>query len=57
MVFRFESVVHYNKDRQGYEVDYSNFNNTIQVDTPLCSARELRDFYRVQDDFRQIGKS
>lgn len=49
-------MVHYNKDRQGYEVDYSNFNQTIQVDTPLCSAHELHDFYRVQDDFRQVGK-
>ncbi|XP_044731658.1 ATP-sensitive inward rectifier potassium channel 11-like isoform X2 [Chrysoperla carnea] len=51
---RFECMVHYNKDRQGYEVDYSNFNQTIQVDTPLCSAHELHDFYRVQDDFRQV---
>jgi len=49
---RFDPVVGYNKDRQGYEIDYSKFNETIQVDTPLCSARELSEFYKVQEDFR-----
>lgn len=50
---RFDPVVGYNKDRQGYEIDYSKFNETIQVDTPLCSARELAEFYSVQGDYRQ----
>ncbi|XP_043479293.1 uncharacterized protein LOC122509359 isoform X2 [Leptopilina heterotoma] len=49
---RFESLVNYSKERQGYEVDYSLFNNTTQVDTPLCSGRELSEFYRVQDELR-----
>ncbi|XP_051171176.1 uncharacterized protein LOC127288025 isoform X3 [Leptopilina boulardi] len=49
---RFESLVNYSKERQGYEVDYSLFNNTTQVDTPLCSGRELAEFYRVQDELR-----
>lgn len=49
---RFDPVVGYNKERQGYEIDYSKFNETIQVDTPLCSARELAEFYTVQGDFR-----
>ncbi|KAJ8892253.1 hypothetical protein PR048_004833 [Dryococelus australis] len=49
---RFEPVVEYNKERQGYEVNYSKFNDTQLVDTPLCSARDLEEFYRVQEDCR-----
>lgn len=49
---RFEPVVCYNKDRQGYEVNYSKFDNTIQVDTPLCSGADLAEFYKMQE---QIG--
>lgn len=50
---RFSTVVNYNTDRQGYDIDYSKFNETIAVDTPLCSARELADFYRMQDDYNK----
>ncbi|CAH0563757.1 unnamed protein product [Brassicogethes aeneus] len=46
---RFEPLVSYNKDRQGYEVNYSKFDNTLAVDTPLCSGAELAEFYRMQD--------
>lgn len=46
---RFESVVSYNRDQQSYEADYSKFNETIQVDTPLCSAQELDDIIRQQE--------
>ncbi|XP_011298555.1 uncharacterized protein [Fopius arisanus] len=49
---RFEPMVSYSKERQGYEVDHSLFNTTTQVDTPLCSGRELAEFYRVQDELR-----
>ncbi|XP_053592914.1 G protein-activated inward rectifier potassium channel 3 isoform X1 [Microplitis demolitor] len=49
---RFEPMVDYSKERQGYEVDHSLFNSTTQVDTPLCSGRELTDFYKIQDDSR-----
>ncbi|XP_066140066.1 G protein-activated inward rectifier potassium channel 3-like isoform X2 [Euwallacea fornicatus] len=38
---RFESLISFRKDSGEYEVDYAVFNNTIAVDTPLCSAREL----------------
>ncbi|KAG5878769.1 hypothetical protein JTB14_020389 [Gonioctena quinquepunctata] len=40
---RFESIVSFKKDSGEYEVDYAKFNNTVEVDTPLCSARELDD--------------
>ncbi|XP_055611806.1 G protein-activated inward rectifier potassium channel 3 isoform X2 [Uranotaenia lowii] len=49
---RFEPVVFYNKENQGYEINYSKFHETHQVDTPLCSARELSEFYKIQDDYR-----
>ncbi|XP_057666450.1 G protein-activated inward rectifier potassium channel 3-like isoform X2 [Diorhabda carinulata] len=45
---RFEPVVSYNKDRQGYEVNYSKFDNTIAIDTPLCSGADLAEFHKMQ---------
>ncbi|XP_076058169.1 G protein-activated inward rectifier potassium channel 4-like isoform X4 [Oratosquilla oratoria] len=38
---RFEPLVSFKKDTGEYAVDYSLFNNTYQVNTPLCSARDL----------------
>ncbi|XP_047024202.1 G protein-activated inward rectifier potassium channel 3 isoform X2 [Helicoverpa armigera] len=52
---RFVPLVTYNRERQGYEVDYSKFEETMQVDTPLCSAKELDEFYGSQGDRRSIG--
>ncbi|XP_017046500.1 G protein-activated inward rectifier potassium channel 3 isoform X2 [Drosophila ficusphila] len=49
---RFDPVVLYNKDLQAYEIDYARFNETTQVDTPLCSARELNEIYKIQEGFR-----
>lgn len=40
---RFVNVVSFRKDTGEYEVDYTLFNNTYDVDTPLCSAKELDD--------------
>ncbi|XP_046391502.1 G protein-activated inward rectifier potassium channel 3-like isoform X2 [Ischnura elegans] len=50
---RFQSLVSFNKSRAGYEVDYSLFNDTYEVDTPLCSAKALAEFYRIQDELRR----
>ncbi|ALC46935.1 Irk2 [Drosophila busckii] len=52
---RFDPVVLYNKDLQAYEIDYARFNETTQVDTPLCSARELNELYKIQEGFRTPG--
>ncbi|XP_023012963.1 G protein-activated inward rectifier potassium channel 3 isoform X3 [Leptinotarsa decemlineata] len=38
---RFQSIVSFKKESGEYEVDYAQFNNTVEVDTPLCSAKEL----------------
>ncbi|PSN50748.1 Inward rectifier potassium channel 2 [Blattella germanica] len=40
---RFEPLVAFKKETGEYEVDYSLFNNTYEVDTPLCSAKSLDD--------------
>ncbi|CAH1719716.1 unnamed protein product [Chironomus riparius] len=40
---RFESVVSFKRETGEYEVDYTLFNNTYEVDTPLCSAKELTE--------------
>ncbi|XP_055377194.1 G protein-activated inward rectifier potassium channel 3-like [Condylostylus longicornis] len=38
---RFESVVNFKKETGEYEVDHIKFNNTYEVDTPLCSSKQL----------------
>jgi potassium inwardly-rectifying channel subfamily J, other len=38
---RFEPVVSFKRETGEYEVDYTLFNNTYEVDTPLCSTRQL----------------
>ncbi|XP_063234501.1 ATP-sensitive inward rectifier potassium channel 12-like isoform X2 [Bacillus rossius redtenbacheri] len=45
---RFEPLVTFRKDTGEYEVDYSLFNNTYEVDTPLCSAKTLDELRRLQ---------
>ena len=38
---RFENMVSYRRDTGEHRVDYSKFNNTYEVQTPSCSARDL----------------
>lgn len=38
---RFEPLVAFKKETGEHEVDYSLFNMTYEVETPLCSAQEL----------------
>ncbi|KAF0294016.1 ATP-sensitive inward rectifier potassium channel 12 [Amphibalanus amphitrite] len=45
---RFEPIIDFKRDTGKYEVDYSRFNSTYQVDTPLCSAAELDQFRKIQ---------
>ncbi|XP_055389221.1 G protein-activated inward rectifier potassium channel 3-like isoform X2 [Condylostylus longicornis] len=40
---RFEHVVNFRKESGEYEVDYMKFNNTYEIDTPLCSAKQLEE--------------
>nr|UZS41054.1 inward rectifier potassium channel 1A [Nilaparvata lugens] len=38
---RFEPLVSFKKETGEHEVDYNLFNNTYEVDTPLCSTQSL----------------
>ncbi|KZR97785.1 Uncharacterized protein APZ42_007145, partial [Daphnia magna] len=44
---RFEPLVSFRKDTGQYAVDYSLFNNTYEVDTPLCSSRDLDELKKT----------
>jgi len=38
---RFQPIITFRKETGEYEVNYTLFNNTYEVDTPLCSAAAL----------------
>lgn len=40
---RFEQIVAFNKTKKCFEINYARFNCTLQVDTPLCSAKTLEE--------------
>ncbi|KAJ8916330.1 hypothetical protein NQ315_005025 [Exocentrus adspersus] len=40
---RFRPCVDYDEIKQAYTVDYKKFKQTVQFDTPLCSAKKLND--------------
>lgn len=42
---RFESMCLYRKDQNKFQVNFSAFHSTYEVETPLCSARELESYY------------
>jgi len=42
---RFESMVHYRKENNKYQVNFSAFNSTYEVETPTCSARDLELYF------------
>jgi len=44
---RFQTLVSFKKETGEHEVDYSLFNDTYEVDTPLCSAAELDSLVRL----------
>ncbi|XP_013199165.1 G protein-activated inward rectifier potassium channel 4 [Amyelois transitella] len=41
---RFLPVVTY-RNNKGYVIDYSNFDETVRVNTPLCGANKINTFY------------
>lgn len=49
---RFRTLLkYYKKRRYGYAVDYSRFDQTVEVETPLCSAHELLQFNIAQPPY------
>lgn len=53
---RFEPLVAFKKETGEHEVDYSLFNNTYEVDTPLCSAQALDQLISLQEQRPDIQK-
>ncbi|KAH8278597.1 hypothetical protein KR018_005743 [Drosophila ironensis] len=51
---RFVNVVSFRKETGEYEVDYTLFNNTYDVDTPLCSAKQLDE---LKSEYSKSAKS
>ncbi|XP_029157151.1 G protein-activated inward rectifier potassium channel 3-like isoform X2 [Nylanderia fulva] len=49
---RFQSIISFRKDTGEYEVNYSLFNNTYEVDTPLCSAADLDRIRTIHRDIK-----
>ncbi|CAL7934930.1 unnamed protein product [Xylocopa violacea] len=45
---RFEHIITFKKETGEYEVNYTLFNNTYEVDTPLCSAADLDKIRSMQ---------
>lgn len=55
---RFEHIITFRKETGEYEVNYSLFNNTYEVDTPLCSAADLdqlRAIHRAKGERMSTG--
>ncbi|XP_063825022.1 G protein-activated inward rectifier potassium channel 3 isoform X2 [Ostrinia nubilalis] len=53
---RFETMVTFRKDTGEYEVDYTKFNNTYEVDTPLCSAKQLDELRATVSTSQKLDK-
>lgn len=49
---RFQSIISFRKETGEYEVNYSLFNNTYEVDTPLCSAADLDRIRTIHRDIK-----
>jgi len=54
---RFDTLVSFKKETGEHEVDYSLFNNTYVVDTPLCSAHDLKKLISLRAHTGKIDDS
>lgn len=43
---RFEQMLLYRRDHNKFQVNFSAFHSTYEVDTPLCSARNLEEYLK-----------
>ena len=39
------------------QVNFSAFHSTFEVDTPLCSAKELDGYYQKKEEEKKVEKS
>nr|XP_023024570.1 G protein-activated inward rectifier potassium channel 1-like [Leptinotarsa decemlineata] len=49
---RFKQCVEYDETKMSFVVDYENFKKTIPFNTPLCSAKKLRD---IEEQIKNIN--
>jgi len=54
---RFEQMLLYRKDQNKYQVNFSAFHSMYDVETPLCSARELDRFLQEKRDRKRSNLS
>jgi len=54
---RFEQLVSYRKETGEYRVDYGKFNNTYEINTPLCSAKEYYEYQRFLNQHSNIPRT
>lgn len=47
---RFERLVTFQKENGQYEIDFSRFHNTMPIETPQCSAKELAEMGDIMQD-------
>lgn len=52
---RFQEVVCFNRITGDYDVDYAFFDETVEVDTPLCSARKLEEIGMIFKENSEFG--
>lgn len=48
---RFTPIVEYKKEKQGFVIDYSKFDETLRINTPLCSAEQLNFFHKESSNY------
>ena len=51
---RFESMMIYRRDNNKYQVNFSAFHSTYEVDTPLCSSSDLDEYYKGQQQHQNF---
>jgi len=54
---RFEQMLLYRKDQNKYQVNFSAFHSMYDVETPLCSARDLDRFLQEKRDRKRSNLS
>merc|ERR1719430_362620 len=54
---RFEQMLLYRKDQNKYQVNFSAFHSMYDVETPLCSARELDRFLQKKRERKRSNLS
>ena len=52
---RFESMLLYRKEHKKFQVNFSAFHSTYEVDTPICSAKTLEKFHESNQK-RQVPR-